>query len=81
VLFARRNRENAAAVALDARGEFLIGDDTGQRLAQDLDRRSRRGGGREEPNQLSPSNFTRPVSLIAGTSEDAPIFLRDTTRP
>src|SRR5258706_2083066 len=48
VLFARRNRENPAAVALDARGEFRIRDDPGQRLAQDLDRRSGCAGGREQ---------------------------------
>src|SRR6267154_278428 len=48
LLLARRDRENAAAVALDARGEFRIGDDAGQRLAQGLDGRTGRPGGRKE---------------------------------
>src|SRR5712692_10980262 len=48
LLLARRDRENAAAVALDAPGEFRIGDDAGQRLTQGLDNWRRRGAWREE---------------------------------
>src|SRR5436309_3518733 len=40
--------ERWAAVALDARREFRIGDDAGQSFAQDFHDRGGRGGGREE---------------------------------
>src|SRR5882672_5215 len=60
LLLARRDRENAAAVALDARGEFRIGDDAGQSLAQGLDGRTGRPGGRKEAEPAFAFEFHQP---------------------